>query len=179
MAIAGCTRTPSSHPEEQNAPVAAPNQPRLPAPDPSFSGCTSIWDSVDVKANWFKAGLAPSRDLRQVPADFRKFYQKFAADSAFQRASVNDARVIAVISECDSIIRLTSKNWEYNSWNFFDDFDKENNTDYIDGWDNTFFSGDDTFYVEFIKKEIGMIYRLGFERIDGRWQLTLDFVEVC
>lgn len=164
-------------PETKTPPATQPTV--YSSSNPSFHGCKFIWDSVEVKANWFKHGLSPGRDLAKVPADFREFYEKFVADSAYQRASVNDARVVAVISECESIIRLNSKKWEYSNWSFLDYFDKENNIDDIDGWDNTFYSNGDTFYVEFIMKEIGMIYRFGFERIDGRWQLTLYFVEVC
>ena len=146
---------------------------------PKFEGANSIWDSVEIKANWFTKNLKPYRNLNQVPKDFAEFYAQFISDSIFQLQHIAYDKLIGVIGHCDTTIRFTKVNWEYNNWDYTKFFNEDNNTDNIDGWDNTFYFTNKRFYYQFRLKEIGWIYKTGFEKIKGKWQLTLYDENAC
>src|SRR5688572_1179130 len=56
----------------------------------------NIWDNVNDKANWFKSGLKPQTDLKLIPQDFLKFYDKFIKDSLFQKNHIQYSRFVGV-----------------------------------------------------------------------------------
>lgn len=139
----------------------------------------TIWDSVEVKANWFMNGIEPNRELNLIPPVFNEFYTKFITDSLFQKQHIAFEQFVGVIGQCDTTIRLNNANWIFTDWNFTEFFKNDNNTENIDGWDNTFFYSSSKFYYQFRLKEVGWIYKTGFEKIGDNWQLTLYYVNAC
>ena len=139
----------------------------------------TIWDSIRAKADDFKQGLSAQTDLATIPKDFLTFYKSFISDSLGQKNKIASEEFIGMLGECDSTIRYNAQNWEYTSWNFLEFFPNNNHVDDIDGWRNYFYTSATTFYYEFYLKEIGMIYRVGFEKIESQWRLTLYYVNAC
>jgi len=134
----------------------------------------NIWDFVNEKAEWFKKGLEPQKDIDLLPLDFKAFYEKFTTDSVFQINNIQFDSLIGVIGECDTTIILNSKNWEIQT-DIINDFDKSPK----EKWNNYFFFDSTRVYFEFELIEIGVIYQFGFEKINGKWKQTLSFVNVC
>ena len=46
-------------------------------------------------------------------------------------------------------------------------------------WENTFNYSENKFYFEYNLKEIGTLTMLGFEKINGQWNLTLYIKNDC
>jgi len=139
----------------------------------------SIWDSVFVKAEWFKHDAQESVKLADIPEDFSVFYDKFLKDSSFQKNHIAFLELIGVVGLCDTTIRLNALNLYFNNWDFRMFFQNENHVDAIDGRANYLFFSEERFYYEFRLKEIGMIYRAGFEKRNGEWKLTLYYENAC
>jgi len=123
--------------------------------------------------------LEANRDLNQIPKEFTEFYTLFITDSIFQLDHIAIDNFIGALGQCDTTVRYGKLNWEYEDWDFTKFFDDQNNTDEIDGWDNTFYFSEDRFYYQFRLKEIGWIYKAGFEKRKDKWQLTLYYVNAC
>lgn len=138
----------------------------------------NIWDSIDLKADWFMDELELNRNLDLIPTDFLEFYKQFITDSVFQSRHIAFKDLIGVMGECDTTIRYNEQNWEYTDWDFTKFFDGKNSDD-VDGWDNTYYYSNDRFYYQFRLEEVGWIYKTGFEKIDNKWQLTLYYVNAC
>ena len=139
----------------------------------------SIWDSVDVKADWFMQGLTPNKELNSMPSEFTEFYEKFLSEESFQKEHIAFEHLIAVEGHCDTTIRFDTENWIFTVGDFTEFFEDENNAANPDGWDNTFYFSPTKFYYQFRLKEIGWIYKTGFEKIRGQWYLTLYYVNSC
>jgi competence protein ComGF len=139
----------------------------------------NIWELVQQKVTWFKKNNYPKIDLESIPDSFLNFYHLFISDSLYQINHIHFEKLIGVIGECDTTIIFNSKNWQYTNWNFVEFFPIDNNTNDIDGWNNTFYSNKSIFYYEFELKEAGVIYQVGFERINEKWLLTLYYVNAC
>lgn len=138
---------------------------------------TSIWDKIDIVANNFKSKAKASQDLSEIDKDFLMFYEKFLQDSTFQVGRCNFNNFLGVVSECDTTIILNSSNWKYTDWNFTEFFNSPSDTTLV--WKNYFYSSTDTFYYEFVLDEVGVIYQVGFERINSMWYLTFYHINAC
>ena len=138
-----------------------------------------IWDKIEDKVIFFKSNTFISRDVKNVPADFLKFYTGFLKDSINQTDNINFNTLIGVISECDTTIILSLKNWDYTTWNFTEHFLVKNDPDDIDGWNNVIHYSEEKFYYEFRLNEIGIIYQVGFEKINKIWKLSLYSINNC
>src|SRR5690606_3882525 len=53
-----------------------------------------IWDKINGKVNWFKDNTISSRNLQNVPSDFKKFYLDFLSDSLNQQHKIDFNRLI-------------------------------------------------------------------------------------
>lgn len=147
--------------------------------DELFDGATHIWDSVDLRANWFMDELEPNRNLDDIPSDFKEFYIQFISDSTFQLEHIAFDKLVGVLGYCEITIRFSENNWNFKDWDFTEFFGQDNNTVDIDGWDNTFYFNKSRFYYQFRLKEIGWIYKTGFEKVNGEWYLTLYYENAC
>ena len=83
------------------------------------------------------------------------------------------------IGECDTTIILNSDNWRYSNWDFIKEFTEGSEYEAIEKWDNTVYIADGKIYFEFYLKEIGLIYQIGFNRINAEWYITLYKIDVC
>ncbi len=112
-------------------------------------------------------------DKTKVPSDFLEFSQKFISDTNFQKTHIDFDNLIAVVGACEETYVLTEDNWVYDDWNFINEIgiDKE--------WENTFNYSDNKFYFEYTLKEVGTLTMLGFEKINGQWNLTLYIQNDC
>ncbi len=138
---------------------------------------TSIWDKIDRVANNFKSKAKASQDLSEIDKDFLMFYEKFLQDSLFQVERCDFNNFLGVVSECDTTIILNTSNWKYTDWNFTEFFNSPSDTTLV--WKNYYYSSEDTFYYEFILEEVGVIYQVGFERINSRWYLAFYYINAC
>ncbi|MEI7724467.1 MAG: DUF4348 domain-containing protein [Bacteroidota bacterium] len=135
------------------------------------SRSTNIWEKTENKTIWFKSDSKLYHSIDSLPKEFIEFYEKFISDSNFQKEHINFP-IIAVIAECDSTIDLTNKNWENYTWDFRKDFNNP-----IDS--NLIYLNNDRFYFECNRNEIGLLFQIGFEKINGKWFLTLYIVNTC
>ena len=135
------------------------------------SRSTNIWNKIDDKAIWFKLDSKLYRSIDSLPNEFIEFYEKFISDLNFQKEHINFP-ILAVIANCDSTINLTKKNWEKYTWDFRKDFSNPNES-------NLIYLNKDRFYFESTKKEIGLLFQIGFEKINGKWFLTLYMENNC
>ena len=131
------------------------------------------WDLAFKKAENYQKVSESYSDKRKVPNDFLKFNQKFISDINFQKAHIDFDNLIAVVGACEETYVLTENNWVYDEWNFIEEIgiDKE--------WENTFNYSDNKFYFEYTLKEVGTLTMLGFEKINGQWNLTLYIQNDC
>lgn len=137
---------------------------------PDFQS-TDIWEKTESKTIWFKQDSKLYRSIDSLPEEFIEFYEKFISDSNFQKEHINFP-IMAVIAECDSTITLTDRNWENYTWDFRKDFNNPNDS-------NLIYSNSDRFYFECNRKEIGLLFQIGFEKMNGTWFLTLYIVNTC
>ena len=131
------------------------------------------------KIKWFKKGLKGYSNSTLLPKSFIEFYPKFVSDSLFQKENISFDKLIGYIAECESTIILNSDNWTYDKEDFVKFLTEGNKTEPIEEWNNQVYSNEDKVLFEFEKKEIGMIYRIGFEKINDKWNLTFYFVNAC
>jgi hypothetical protein len=131
------------------------------------------WDLAFQKAENYQKVSESYSDKTKVPFDFLKFSQKFISDTNFQKAHIDFDNLIAVVGACEETYVLTEDNWVYDDWNFINEIgiDKE--------WENTFNYSDNKFYFECTLKEVGTLTMLGFEKINGQWNLTLYIQNDC
>ena len=134
---------------------------------------------LEKKTEWFKNGLKRHNDLTRLPGSFLGFYKKFVVDSVYQKENVNFNELIGVIGDCEEITYLSDKDWEFIDWDFIKFFSGGSETEPIGKWNNTVYTSEDKVFFEFELKEVGVIYQLGFEKIDENWKLTLYFVNAC
>jgi len=106
-----------------------------------------------------------------LSVEFIEFYEKFISDSIFQKEHINFP-ILAVISECDSTIDLTNKNWKNYTWDFRKDFYNPNDS-------NLIYLNKDRFYFESTRKEVGLLFQIGFEKVNENWFLTFYIVNTC
>lgn len=131
----------------------------------------NIWEKIDLKSQEFIENSKVYSTIDSMPKDFIEFYERFISDSNFQKEHIKFP-ILAVIGECDSTILLDSKNWEIDKWDF-----RENFYDPQDS--NLIYQNESKFYFKNIRKDVGKIFEIGFEKHDGIWYLTLYDVNVC
>lgn len=131
------------------------------------------WNLAFQKAKNYQKVSESYSDKTKVPNDFLEFSQKFISNTSFQKAHVDFDNLIAVVGACEETYVLTEDNWVYDDWNFIEEvrIDKE--------WENTFNYSDNKFYFEYTLKEVGTLTMLGFEKINGQWNLTLYIQNDC
>jgi hypothetical protein len=131
------------------------------------------WDLVFNKADNYRKISETYSDKELIPKDFLEFSQKFISDSEFQKAHIDFENLIAVVGACEETYVLKEDNWVVDDWNFIQEIgiDKE--------WENTFHFSDNIFFSEYELKEVGTLTMLGFEKINGKWNLTLLFQNDC
>lgn len=139
----------------------------------------NISDEVKKKANYFKAGLISEKNLMKLPDEFIDFSKNFISDSLFQFQHIDFNYLVGAIGECDTTIILNSDNWRYSRWDFIKEFTEGSEYEAIEKWDNTVYIADGKIYFEFYLKEIGLIYQIGFDRINAEWYITLYKIDVC
>ncbi len=139
----------------------------------------NIWGEVDKKSNYFKSNLKPEKDLNKLPEEFMDFSNKFITDSLFQYQHIDFKYLVGAIGECDSTIILTAENWRHSNWDFIKEFSEGNEYEPSEKWDNDAYISNDKIYFEFVLKEIGLIYQIGFEKINGDWHETLYKIDAC
>jgi len=134
--------------------------------------CNCVWDTVDIKSDWFKSLTTKTTDISKIPQNITEFYSNFVADSLSQSHKVNFNELLGLIAECDTTIRLKPNNWEYIDFDYkkFQDDEKLN---------MTYYYSEDLFCYEVYLVEIGMMYKFGFEFSESDWKLTLFFLNVC
>ena len=152
----------SQRDENSNNRIAAAKQDSL---------SVKIWETIENKENWFKTDSKIYRSIDSLPAEFVEFYEKFISDSTFQQGHINFP-ITAVVVECDSTIVLTRENWKKFTWDIRKDFYAPNDS-------NSIYLDKDRFYYENIRKEIGLLFQIGFEKINGKWWLTFYIANTC
>lgn len=138
-----------------------------------------LFSIEEKKIKWFKKGLKGYSDKALLPKSFIEFYPRFVSDSLFQKKNIKFDKLIGYISECDSTIILNSDNWTYDKDDFVKFLTEGNETEPIEEWNNHVYSTEDKVFFEFEKKEIGMIFQIGFEKINDKWNLTFYSVNAC
>lgn len=130
-----------------------------------------IWERIEKKGEWFKGDSKLLLTIDSLSTDFVDFYSKFISDSIYQREHIHFP-VLAAIGECDTTIKLNESNWETYKYDFRKDF-------YNPLDSNIIYQNDSRFYYQNYRKEIGLLFRIGFEKRDGKWILTLFEVNAC
>ncbi|WP_036827713.1 hypothetical protein [Polaribacter sp. Hel1_85] len=131
------------------------------------------WDLAFKKAENYQKVSESYSDKKKVPNDFLEFSQKFIFDPNFQKAHIDFDNLIAVVGACEETYVLKKNNWVYDDWNFINEIGID------EKWENTFNFSDNIFYSEYTLKEIGTLTMLGFEKINGEWNLTLYIQNDC
>jgi hypothetical protein len=131
------------------------------------------WDLAFQKAENYQKVSESYSDKTKVPNDFLEFSQKFISDTNFQKTHIDFENLIAVVGACEETYVLKENNWVHIDWEFL----KEIGID--DEWNNTFNFSENIFYAEYELKEVGTITMLGFEKINGQWNLTLYIGNDC
>ena len=131
------------------------------------------WDLAFQKAENYQRVSESYSDKKIVPNDFLEFSQKFISDSNFQKTHIDFENLIAVVGACEKTYVLKENNWVYDNWNFINEIGID------EKWENTFNYSDNRFYFEYTLKEVGTLTILGFEKINGQWNLTLYIQNDC
>jgi hypothetical protein len=131
-----------------------------------------VWELIEKKSDWFKSECTIVKDSNQPNENFQKFFNKFNVDSVFQINNIDYKIFIGAIGECEETIILTKNNWEFGSWDYTSEINQ-------DGWEVRVYQSPDKFYFEGIITEVGLIYKAGFEIIEGNWKMTLVFINNC
>jgi hypothetical protein len=80
--------------------------------------------------------------------------------------------ILAAIGLCESTKILTAENWEPITHHYKENFDDPR-------YEHIIISEKNAFYLKSIRTEIGVIFQIGFERVEGDWQITLYMVNAC
>lgn len=139
----------------------------------------SIWDTINEKVDWFIKDKQINTDLNNIPKDFLNFHNKFITDSIYQQRHIDFKNIVGVYGECDTTIYINKENWIFSTWDFLKFFNIDNNIDSIDGWDNQYYFDNTSFYYQFDLKEVGIIYQVGFEKVNNEWRMTLYYLNNC
>ena len=131
----------------------------------------NIWERIDKKGEWFKGDSKLLLTTDSISADFADFYNEFISDSIYQREHIQFP-VLAAIGDCDTTIQLNESNWKNYNYDFRKDFYNPQDS-------NVIYQNESKFYYLNYRKEIGLLFRIGFEKRDGKWILTLYDVNAC
>ena len=131
------------------------------------------WDLAFNKADEYNKISESYSDKKIIPNDFIEFSRKFISDSEFQKAHIDFDNLIAVVGACEETYVLKKDNWVFDDWNFINEIGID------EKWENTFNYSDNIFYSEYTLKEVGTLTMLGFEKINGEWNLTLYIQNDC
>lgn len=131
------------------------------------------WNIVFNKADKYRMVSDTYSDKKSIPNDFLEFSNQFISDSEFQKSHIDFENLIAVDGTCEETYVLKENNWVFYDWDFINEIgiDKE--------WENTFHCSENVFFSQYLLKEVGTITMLGFEKINGKWNLTLLFHNDC
>jgi hypothetical protein len=130
-----------------------------------------IWTKIDKKKAWFLEGSKTFITIDSLPVDFNNFYSTFISDTTFQKEHI-EFPILGAIAECDSTIILTDRNWEVLHFDFRSDF-------YNPLDSNTVTINKSKILIENYRKEIGIIFQIGFEKKNDDWFLTLIMINNC
>ena len=131
------------------------------------------WDLAFKKADKYSKISESYSDKKIIPNDFMEFSRKFISNSEFQKAHIDFDNLIAVVGACEETYVLKKDNWVFDDWNFINEIGID------EKWENTFNYSDNKFYSEYTLKEVGTLTMLGFEKINGEWNLTLYIQNDC
>jgi len=131
------------------------------------------WDLAFQKAGNYRKVSESYADKTKIPSDFLEFSQKFITDRNFQKAHIAFDNLIAVVGACEATYVLKENNWVHIDWDFLKEIGSN------DEWNNTFNFSENIFYVQYELKEVGTTTMLGFEKINGQWNLTLYIKNDC
>lgn len=131
----------------------------------------NIWDNINSKEKWFNKDSKIYYSIDSLSPDFVEFYENFISKTDFQKEHIKFP-ILAVIGECDTTILLNESNWENYDHDFRKDFYNE-----LDS--NIIYQSETKFNFKNYRKEIGLLFQIGFEKIDGKWYLTLYEVNAC
>lgn len=126
---------------------------------------SDIWSRIADKQEWFMLDTKPLSTIDSIPVEFQNFYAKFISDSIFQIESI-DISFLAVMAECESTVILNPSNWTFFRYDFRLDFDNR-----LDS--NAIYYNEQKFYFQQFRKEVGLLFCIGFEKTNGFWLLTL------
>jgi hypothetical protein len=131
------------------------------------------WDLIFKKAEKYEKVSKSYSDKELIPNDFIEFSKKFISNPEFQKDNIDFENLLAVIGACEETYVLSENNWVFYDWNFIEEIriDKE--------WNNTFHFSENIFFSKYEINEVGTITMLGFEKINGKWKLTLLFQGDC
>lgn len=130
-----------------------------------------LWDKIENKGKWFTKDTKIYYSIDSLSPNFIGFYENFITNKAFQKEHINYP-ILAVIGECDTTIILNESNWENYDYDFRKDF-----FNVLDS--NIIYQSETKFYFKNYRKEIGLLFQIGFEKNDGKWYLTLYQVNAC
>lgn len=131
------------------------------------------WDLVFNKAEKYRIVSDEYSDKNLIPKDFLEFSERFISNPDFQKEHIDFENLIAVVGACEETYVLGENNWVFDDW----DFIKEIGID--EEMENVYHLSDNIFFSEYTIIEVGTITMLGFEKIDGKWNLTLLFQNDC
>ena len=131
------------------------------------------WDLAFNKADKYSKISESYSDKEIIPNDFMEFNRKFISNSEFQKTHIDFDNLIAVVGACEETYVLKKDNWVFDDWNFINEIGID------EKWENTFNYSDNMFYFEYTLKEVGTLTMLGFEKINGEWNLTLYIQNDC
>lgn len=134
--------------------------------------CNCIWDTVESKADWFKKENTLLTDTSEISKEFLDFYSLFNEDSVFQINHIDFANLVGVVGECEETIRLNEINWKYGHWDYSSELNDDN-------WEVLIYHSSNGFYYEGNLIEVGVIYKIGFERKENEWEMTLVYINNC
>lgn len=131
------------------------------------------WDLAFNKADKYSKISESYSDKKIISNDFIEFSRKFISNSEFQKAHIDFDNLIAVVGACEETYVLKKDNWVFDDWNFINEIGID------EKWENTFNYSENIFYFENTLKEVGTLTMLGFEKINGEWNLTLYIQNDC
>jgi|TARA_B110000908_G_C10090797_1_gene373917 hypothetical protein len=131
------------------------------------------WDLAFNKADKYSKVSESYSEVKIIPTEFIEFSRKFISDSKFQKAHIDFENLIAVVGACEETYVLKKDNWVFDDRNFINEIGID------EKWENTFNYSENIIYFEYTLKEVGTLTMLGFEKINGEWNLTLYIKNDC
>jgi hypothetical protein len=131
------------------------------------------WDLGFNKADKYSKVSESYSEVKIIPTEFIEFSRKFISDSKFQKAHIDFENLIAVVGACEETYVLKKDNWVFDDRNFINEIGID------EKWENTFNYSENIIYFEYTLKEVGTLTMLGFEKINGEWNLTLYIKNDC